>query len=225
MRDSIGYNQQVMDAVMDTKQIVQDALKNIITKNYSQYQAMPMIFNMYHDLIGYESYWPEFFNTFDEKVKNTYYGKLMKQRLTYCIGNVAPVFASTTPEGQPLSSKEIIEKSKLTIVDFWASWCAYCREEGRDFLIPLYQKYHERGLNILGVSLDDDANSWKKAISDDKYPWYQVSSLKGHDEPVGKLFEAHTPGNVLIDGEGRIVAWNISDPLELEWYINKYLLK
>lgn len=124
-------------------------------------------------------------------------------------GSLAPDFTLNTPEGEPLSMREYVKGKKLVLIDFWASWCGPCREEGKN-VKAIYEKYHDKGFDVLGVSLDSDLEKWKKAIADDGIAWGQVSDLLGWKTPVMKLYKFQgIPHMVLVDGEGRVVATNL----------------
>lgn len=101
------------------------------------------------------------------------------------IGNMAPQFSAPTPQGEELALSDAL--GKYTIIDFWASWCKPCRMENPN-VVNIYNKFHEKGLNIISVSLDkpDDKKSWMAAISKDKMNWYHVSNLLFWNEPVAK---------------------------------------
>jgi thiol-disulfide isomerase/thioredoxin len=122
------------------------------------------------------------------------------------VGSTAPAFSANTPAGKKLSLKEAM--GKVTIIDFWASWCGPCRKENPN-VVALYNEYHAKGLNIIGVSLDkpgEDAN-WKKAIADDKLSWNQVSNLMHWEEPIAKLYGVESiPATFVLDASGKIVA-------------------
>ena len=90
------------------------------------------------------------------------------------IGKKAPNFTAKNPEGKEIALNDVL--GKVTLIDFWAAWCKPCRAENPNVL-AVYKKYHNKGLNIIGVSLDKDAKPWKKAILDDKLEWEQVSNL------------------------------------------------
>lgn len=92
------------------------------------------------------------------------------------IGQTAPNFTLNTPEGNPLSLADI--KGKVKIIDFWASWCNPCRQANPE-VVEIYKEYHPKGLEILGVSLDNNQEAWVKAIEDDGLTWNHVSDLKG----------------------------------------------
>ena len=95
---------------------------------------------------------------------------------------------------------------KVTIIDFWASWCKPCRIEN-PHVVALYNEFHAQGLNIIGVSLDEDTDSWKKAIAKDKLTWTQVSNLKGWEDPIARMYEVEQiPTTFLLDSIGNIVA-------------------
>lgn len=95
---------------------------------------------------------------------------------------------------------------KITIVDFWASWCAPCRQENPN-VVALYKEFHSKGLNIIGVSLDKDAAKWKEAIAKDKLTWTQVSNLKFWDDPIAAQYNVEAiPATFILDASGKVIA-------------------
>ena len=94
---------------------------------------------------------------------------------------------------------------KITIIDFWASWCGPCRQENPN-VVALYNEYHSKGLNIIGVSLDTNAAKWKEAIAKDKLAWTQISNLKGWEDPIAKQYQIEgIPATLLLDEKGMII--------------------
>lgn len=153
------------------------------------------------------------YNGLTSELKNTRHGKVVKEKLdaheSVEVGKVAPDFSAKTPEGKTVSLKEA--KGKVTIIDFWASWCMPCREENPN-VVALYNEFHDKGLNIIGVSLDnpgDDAK-WKAAIAQDKLTWPQVSNLQSWQDPIAKKYNVTSiPATFLLDASGKIVAKNL----------------
>mgnify|MGYP000886206325 FL=1 len=122
------------------------------------------------------------------------------------IGMQAPDFSAPNPEGKQVTLSDI--KGKVTIVDFWASWCKPCRIENPN-LVKLYDKYHSKGLEIISVSLDrqNQKQRWIDAIAKDKLTWYNVSNLKFWNDPVAKLYNVSSiPATFIIDDKGIILA-------------------
>ncbi|MDO1499000.1 TlpA disulfide reductase family protein [Winogradskyella maritima] len=102
---------------------------------------------------------------------------------------------------------------KVTLIDFWAAWCKPCRAENPN-VVSVYNKYHEKGLNIIGVSLDRTADAWKKAIEDDGLTWNHVSHVAYFNDPIAKLYNVNAiPAAFLLDENGVIIAKNLRGQL------------
>jgi peroxiredoxin len=120
------------------------------------------------------------------------------------VGTIAPDFSAPNPDGKSISLKESL--GKVTIIDFWASWCNPCRAENPN-VVALYNEFHSKGLNIIGVSLDKDAKKWKEAIAKDKLTWNQVSNLKDFEDPIAVTYGINAiPSTFILDAKGTIVA-------------------
>jgi len=116
-------------------------------------------------------------------------------------------FTQNDPDGNPVTLSELAE-GKLLLVDFWASWCPDCRKANPD-VVAAYQKYHDQGFDVLGVSFDTNKEAWLAAVEKDGLTWTQVSDLQGWSNAVGALYSiAFIPQNALIK-DGMIVARNL----------------
>ena len=126
------------------------------------------------------------------------------------VGSVAPNFSAPTPTGETLALYDI--KGKATLIDFWAAWCRPCRAENPN-VVKVYNKYHDKGLNIIGVSLDKTAEAWKKAIEDDGLTWNHVSNIAYFNDAIAKMYNVDAiPAAFLLDENGVIVAKNLRGP-------------
>jgi thiol-disulfide isomerase/thioredoxin len=158
------------------------------------------------------------FTSFSPELKNYKPGKSIQTKLNKIgkpvtvaaaanVGNVAPDFTAPNPEGKSISLKQSL--GKVTIVDFWASWCKPCRAENPN-VVALYAKYHAKGLNILSVSLDKEASAWKAAIAKDKLTWNHVSNLKEFEDPIALQYGINAiPTIFVLDAKGVIIAKDI----------------
>jgi len=99
---------------------------------------------------------------------------------------------------------------KVTIIDFWASWCAPCRAENPN-VVAIYNEFHSKGLNIIGVSLDSKKENWIQAIAKDKLAWNHISNLKQWVEPIAMQYKVESiPTTFVLDENGVIIAKNLN---------------
>jgi thiol-disulfide isomerase/thioredoxin len=127
------------------------------------------------------------------------------------IGAIAPGFVSTDTSGKKIDLKGY--RGKYTLVEFWASWCAPCREESPT-LVRLYNEYKDKGFTILSVSIDKNTTQWKSAIRQDGYTWGNVCDLNGYGGPTAALYTVTAiPNSFLLDKNGRIIAKNLRGKL------------
>lgn len=147
------------------------------------------------------------FKRFSKPMKATLIAKVMKDKIQeermFAIGNKLPHFILKDEKGTDVSSAGL--KDKYVLIDFWASWCFPCRREG-PFLKAAYEKYAAKGFEVLGVSIDQNESSWKKALKEDELPWINVID-NGNVATEYKIRQV--PTNFLLDKTGRIIARNL----------------
>lgn len=167
----------------------------------------------------------ELFEKFDESIKNSEEGNALKPTLDQlkisleaekatAIGEVAPNFSAPNPNGENIALSDVVKKGKVTIIDFWAAWCGPCRRENPN-VVKIYEKYHDKGLEIIGVGLDgrrgqqNPKDAWIKAIENDKLTWHQVSNLQYFDE-IAQMYNVRSiPSMFVLDSEGKIIDKNL----------------
>ena len=112
-------------------------------------------------------------------------------------------FTLMTKDGTEAVLSEIIAQNKLTLVDFWASWCGPCRHEN-PVVKAAYEQFHELGFDVIGVSVDQDEAAWLKAVEEDQLPWTQVRDSENNASEAYLIY--YIPSNFLFDQEGNMVA-------------------
>lgn len=121
-------------------------------------------------------------------------------------GRPAPDFSAPSLDGQRYRLSELLKGNAVTVLDCWASWCGPCRKHSRE-LIPLYEKYRDRGMAVVGVAREyDSLDDMRAAVEKDGYPWIQLYDLDGA-EGIWNLYGLSTAGGgiFLIDSEGKII--------------------
>jgi len=122
----------------------------------------------------------------------------------------APNLTMNDINGKPVSITDF--KGKYVLIDFWASWCGPCRKENPN-VVAAYNKYKDKNFTILGVSLDQDKDSWVQAIKNDNLAWAQMSDLKQWQSAAVSTYNIEgIPFNVLIDPTGKVIAQELRGP-------------
>jgi peroxiredoxin len=125
------------------------------------------------------------------------------------VGKQAPDFTMNDADGKPVKLSDVYKQHKYLLVDFWASWCGPCRQENPN-VVSVWEKYHNDGFSVMGVSLDSKKDAWLKAVKDDNLTWTQVSDLQGWKNSAAALYGVNSiPSNILLDQTGKIIAHNL----------------
>lgn len=115
-------------------------------------------------------------------------------------GDPAPELTLPDAQGKAMSISTM--RGSVVLLDFWASWCRPCRENSPE-LVKLYAKYKGQGLQILGVSVDDNRTAWQKAVKTDKMPWPQVIVPAAEKNRVLSAYGvSYIPATFLMDRKG-----------------------
>jgi len=129
----------------------------------------------------------------------------LEQRNKYAEGKTMPDFTMQDINGQKVSIMKEIKGNELTIIDFWASWCGPCRAE-MPSVVKLYDAYHSKGLGIVGISLDEQEDSWKSAVKSLGMKWTQLSDLKGWQNEAARMFSVESiPHTIVVGKDGTIL--------------------
>lgn len=139
----------------------------------------------------------------------TYIAGRVEGQVRACPGRQYTDLKMATPDGGELSLSDVIPNNRYTFIDFWASWCGPCCAE-IPFVKAAWEKYHDKGLEIVGVSFDGDAEAWKGAIEKYGMKWKHMSDLKGWGCEAGKIYGiSGIPFTILVGQDGIIIANNL----------------
>ena len=214
-RDSLGYKdleEQIKE--METKFI--NFQKDYTKSNPDSYvSAMVLIQLVMNKAIENEEAF-EIYNSFSKTIKKTKSAVKINQLVApketeevtedgeVNVDDKAPDFTAPDPNDVAISLNTTL--GKLTILDFWASWCGPCRVDSPN-LVKVHNAYKDNGLAIIGISLDKNKGSWEKAIENDKLDWTQVSHLMRWDDPIAAVYGVNSiPQLFLLDENGTVIA-------------------
>ena len=208
----MSNDEAAMEALMDDYEKISDKLKvqsqDFVKKHKDAFISLILLEQLSQSKTITTAELETYFKALDKDLQETPRGKKLAEKMKELglveIGKVAPDFSAPNPEGKTVSLKESL--GKVTIIDFWASWCGPCRQENPN-VVKLYNQYKDQGLAIIGVSLDKDADAWKKAITDDQLAWTQISNVKFWQDPIAKQYGISSiPATFILDSKGVIVA-------------------
>jgi peroxiredoxin len=117
------------------------------------------------------------------------------------VGKPAPTLAVTDIEGKPVRLADL--KGKYVLIDFWATWCAPCIADLPN-LRKAYDTYHDRGLEILSISLDETPEPVTDFVQTRKVPWTQIHNATSTGDAVAAFGVNNIPAAFLIDPDGKI---------------------
>ncbi|WP_417009452.1 TlpA family protein disulfide reductase [Bacteroides congonensis] len=202
--DSAKYKVAMIDSLITKSiQTYMDSTRNDVASTYF-FERYLMTNNTLDEVLA-------FYGNLTDRVKKSAPGLALKKKIEEMeqvnVGGMAPNFKLMTPEGKELSLYDL--RGHIVLLDFWASWCGPCLAEVPN-LKAIYEKYHGKGLEILGVSLDEKEAAWKGAIERKGLTWKHVSSLKGWKCPIAQRFKVTgIPRMYIIDAQGKIIAQDL----------------
>lgn len=188
-----------------------DKIKNVrlqyVVDNPNSYLSADII-NFYRNTLPIDSLSMLYFHL-DPVIKKSSYGLKIQEHIKLHIvnsGDVAPNFSQEDINGNVLRLNHF--KGKTVLLDFGAAWCVPCKKE-----IPevkrIYDMYHSKGLEIIGISFDKDKSSWKENIKNEKLNWHHLYEGMGNVGKEGSINKSYNvqpiPAYILIDEKGIIV--------------------
>ena len=171
-------------------------------------------------LFDFQFYWhPELIEDAIKKMKKNFpdnfwvnlIGERVEGQMKGLPGQKYTNLTLTTPMGNQMSLSDIVPHNRYTLIYFWASWCNPCNSE-IPYIKDVYNKYHDRGFDVVGISIDTQIESWRKSIVGNAIPWYNMSDLKGWSGQAAKTYGiVGIPRTFLIGQDGIIIEKDLRD--------------
>ena len=215
--------QALMKQYTDALQRLQSEMEKFITARRSSYVSLYVVsatMQAAESVADVEKR----YNLLSENLRNSSWGKEIAAYISTAkvgaVGTEAIDFTQNDVNDKPVALSSF--RGKYVLVDFWASWCRPCRMENPN-VVKVYNKFKDKNFTVLGVSLDQQKDSWVQAIAKDKLTWTHVSDLQFWNNAAAQLYHVQSiPQNFLIDPSGKIVAKDLRGE-ELEKKLCEYL--
>ena len=128
------------------------------------------------------------------------FGIVIQRGKNCAVGHEAPNFELITSTGGKIALSSL--RGKYVLIDFWASWCGPCRREIPN-IKKIYAEFKDKGLQVVGVSIDSSDKAWKKALEEENMDYLQLYDPEGI---TSKLYNYNgIPFIILISPEGIIL--------------------
>jgi len=226
-KDKLSAEQKdKLGAQMDSIYAAQEAYQKRSISTYAQSVVSPYIVTTVFLHGSSTAELKGFINQYSTEVKKSALAQMITSHITRLekvdVGAVAPNIKLNTLDGKQFELAQLT--GKVYVIDFWASWCGPCRKENPN-MVKLYNDYHSKGLEIVGISLDKSFDPWKAAVEKDGLAWMQISDLKYWSSEAAKLYVISSiPATILVGKDGKIVARGLHGS-ELREAVEKLLNK
>ena len=212
------------DNVNDLKDVILRFPHDFIQSHTDNPYSLVLLNNMIRRNASDKGMTVESFDALTQELKDSNLGKRVAKSIPEIrkqyeiiaatqLGKVAPNFSAPNPNGKIIDLNSV--KGKATLIHFWSSWFKASRRENAR-LVQIYDTYHDKGLEMIGVSLDGNTNQkhpksdWKNAIKEDQLIWSQISNLNYFNDTISKTYNIRSlPATFLLDSEGVIVGKNL----------------
>jgi thiol-disulfide isomerase/thioredoxin len=169
---------------------------------------------------GYSDGFFEIYNKSDSLLKNDFYVKRFAQCYEYeeqkekermevrkkLEGQSYKDFIFFTTSGDMIKLSDLVNNKKYTLIVFWASWCSPCMAE-QPIIKEIYETYKDKGLDVIGISLDENNQAWKSAINKVQPTWIQLRDMNEGKSGLKDAYGfAGIPYHIIIDRNGKIMA-------------------
>ena len=199
-----------------------DSIGQVLDSIYNeQAQCMAGFLNRHtNDMLGiyllreFQFFWkPEFVEDATKQLKENFPGNFWTEYINKTVegqmrclpGRPYTDLKMATPDGGEMSLSDVVPNNRFTFVDFWASWCGPCCAELPN-VKAVWEKYHDKGFEVVGVSFDSKEENWKAAIAEYGIKWLNMSDLKGWDCEAAKVYGIRgIPRSLLIGQDGIII--------------------
>lgn len=194
-------------------EIKDDNIKHEFLKIWISNHSESLITPWFISSLGNKEEFQKAYNLLPYHIKTSYYGDQLKRKFQFSkyaedikLGEIIPDFKVSLPDKKSISILEYAKINKLTLLDFWASWCKPCRAETPN-MKKVYEAFHDKGFNIIGVSTDAKEVDWKKAMLEDNTAWFHGrDNLDNASKDIFGI--ASIPAFALVDGEGKLIAFS-----------------